>query len=129
MAAIRTTGSASVQQMADRIAALMAERFGQRAASLDEALARTGRRLPRAIRAEAEILAQAAARANIPHLRVQIDPARTALAYDRCLAHLRREGRGARRLAYLLQVLASIAFGLIVLGGGVIAVLVWRGLL
>jgi hypothetical protein len=107
----------------------MAERFGVPGTSLAEALAKGRRRLPRAIEREAQILVDAAARANIPQLSVQIDRPRVAQAYDRCLAHLKRQGRGARRLGYLLQVLSSIAFGLIVLGAGVVTVLVWRDLL
>ena len=51
----------TIQQMADRVAALMQERLGVHGKDLAEKLRRAGRRLPSAIRAEARFLDTAAA--------------------------------------------------------------------
>jgi len=122
-------GAVTIQQMADRVAELMELRLRARGSGLAEKLARGGRALPRRVRAAAGTLAEAAQMAQNPKLLVQIDELRVAAAYDICLHYLGPLGRGARRKGAALDILATIAFSLVVVAALVIGVLVWRGYL
>ncbi len=120
-------GGASVQQMADRVAALMEERLRIRGAGLAAKLRRGGRALPRRVRAEAELLAAAAEQAQMPKLLRQLDHRRVTAAHDACLRYLRPLGRGARLRGHALDLAASAALALVVTAALVVGVLVWRG--
>jgi hypothetical protein len=122
-------GAASIQQMADRVAALMEERLRVRGTGLAEKLRKGGRALPRKVRAAAAVLAQAAEMARNPKLLMQIDEEKVAEAYDLCVRYLGALNAWDRRKGLMLNIAASIAFGLLLLGGAVVAVLVWRGFL
>lgn len=122
-------GAVTITQMADRVASLLQERLGVSGRDLATKLRRGGRRLPHRVREAAESLALAALKAQNPKLLVQIDEARVAQDYDICVRHLTKLGRKDRRQAQLTAILASIAFSLLVVAGGVIAWLVWRGYL
>jgi len=122
-------GSVSVQQMADRVAALMEERLRMRGTGLADKLRRGGRALPRRIRAEAELLAAAAEKAQVPKLLMQLDHERVAAAYDACVRYLHPLGRRARVRGYALDLAAASGFALVVTAALVVGVLVWRGFL
>lgn len=122
-------GAVTIQQMADRVAALLQERLGVKGKDLAERLRRAGRRLPAAIRAEARYLDTAAMQAQNPRLLIQIDEARVAEAYDACVKYLNGFDRAARRRALLLSMLTSAAFSLFAVGLLLLAVLYWRGLI
>ncbi|MBC7154528.1 MAG: hypothetical protein H5U19_07955 [Rhodobacteraceae bacterium] len=115
--------------MADRVAELMEERLKVRGAGLPEKLRRGGRLLPRKVRVQAQYLAEACRQAEHPHLRVRVDMARVAGAYDATVRHLTGINRWQRRRVAALDFLASAAFNLLVLAALVIAVLIWRGYL
>jgi len=72
----------NVQQMADRVAGLLEERYGLKGAGLGEKVARGGGRLPRRLRAEAEILAGALEAVRTGRFHGEADHARAAAAYD-----------------------------------------------
>lgn len=122
-------GVTTAQQMADRVAALMEERLKVGGRGLGAKLKRGGRRLPRKVRQEAEYLAAASQLALHPKMQMQLDDARIAEAYDICIRHLRQIGARDRMIGGLLGVGGSLALALLVVGGGLIAVLVWRGFL
>lgn len=122
-------GAASVQQMADRVAVLMEQRLRVHGKGLRAKLRRGGRRLPRRIRREAEVLAEAAEKAQVPKLLLHLDHARVAEAYDACIGHLNAVGRSARLRAYFLDLLTAVALIAVVVAALLIAVLVWRGFL
>jgi len=118
----------TVQQMADRVAALMEQRLKVAGKDLREKLRRGGRRLPRRIRREAEYLAEVAELALHPKMQLMLDDARIAAAYDACVKYLNPLGAADRMKGALIGVGGSIAFALLVVGAGVVAVLWWRGL-
>lgn len=118
----------TVQQMAARVAQLMEDRLNVRGTTLPEKLRRGGRRLPRGVRTQAAYLAEAAEKAQIPKLQLQLDHKRIASAYDRCVKHLRPIGMGARRRAYAMSVLSSAGLAVFATGALFLAFLVWRGL-
>lgn len=122
-------GSASVQQMADRVSALMEERLQVRGKTLEDKLQHGARMLPRRVRSEAKFVARAAALARDPGTVNQVDHARLAEAYNACVFHLRRIdnwGRIRRRMLVLAgAMLTGLVAGVVVLA----ALLVWRGYL
>ncbi|MGA0541802.1 hypothetical protein [Neotabrizicola sp. VNH66] len=120
---------ATIRQMADRVADLMETRLRVKGRDLPEKLKRGGGRLPRKVRNAASLLAEASEMALNPKLQVRVDEGRVAEAYDICVRHLAPIGRADRRRGALASVGASIAFSLLVVGGGLIAFLVWRGYL
>jgi len=119
----------TIQQMADRVAALMEQKLRMRGAGLSDKLRRAGRRLPKSVRLAAEALAQAGEMAKSPRLMHRIDEERVAEAYDTCLRHLGAVDPGDRRRGMLIGMAASIAFSLLSVAVLVAVVLWWRGLL
>ena len=122
-------GVTTAQQMADRVAALMEERLKVRGQGLEAKLRHGGRRLPRRVRKEAEYLAMVAQMAMHPKVQMMLDEARIAQSYDTCIRYLNGLGARDRILGRLLGVTASVAFAVLVVAGGLVAVLVWRGFL
>jgi hypothetical protein len=122
-------GAATIQQMADRVAALMDEKLHVRGTTLSDTLRKGAGKLPKAVRAEARFLETAAAQAQHPRLLVQIDDGRVAQAYDACVRFLTGVDRKARRRAMLAGMASSIAFSLFAVGVLFLAVLYWRGLM
>ena len=121
--------SASVEQMADRVAALMGDRLGVRGRTLGDKVRRGGARLPRKIRAEAELLNRAIAEAGNPVLRTRMDHTRVAAAFDACMRHLRPIGGRQRWRNRILDLAAQVAFITLATGLLLLATLVWRGFL
>ena len=122
-------GAATIQQKADRVAALMDEKLHVRGTTLSDTLRKGAGKLPKAVRAEARFLETAAAQAQNPKLLVQIDDGRVAQAYDACVRFLTGVDRKTRRRAMLAGMVSSIAFSLFAVGVLFLAVLYWRGLM
>lgn len=116
----------TITQMADRVSSLMEERLGARGRDLDEKVRRAGRRLPRRVRLAARSLADAALMAQNPKLLIRVDEADVAAQYDICLRHLGPLNRAERRKGYLMNLAASVAFSVLMVGVAVLAFLVWR---
>lgn len=116
----------TVQQMADRVAALLAERLRVKGDTLDARLKNAGRRLPRRVREAGEALAQAVIMIRNPKLVSQVDDETVAVAYDICVRYLKSLNPAAQRLAVLLDVVARIAFAMLVVSVLLLVVLLWR---
>jgi hypothetical protein len=121
--------AATVQHMADRVAALIEERLRVRGQGLAEKVKRAGRTLPRKVREAAMRLADAAMMAQNPKLLVQLDEERVAADYDLCLRHLSGISTGDRWLGWLINFGATTVVTLIFVGLMLLGVLYWRGLL
>lgn len=117
----------TIQQMAERVSALMEERLAVRGATLGDKLRKGGRLLPRRVRAAAGRLAVAGSYAQNPKLLLQVDEGAVSKDYDICVRHLTAINAGAGMRRMLGSMVTSMAFGLLVLGVAVIAVLKWRG--
>lgn len=117
----------SIQQMADRVSALIETRMRVSGASLEVRLKRTGNRLPRKVRDAVGALIQASEMAQNPKLLMQIDHEAVAIAYDIAVRHLNGIGRAERRRGVILDFGARVAFGLLILGAAVLGLLHWRG--
>ena len=117
----------TIQQMAERITALMEQRLRVKGKDLHEKLRRGGRVLPRRVRAAAVQLADAAERSQNPKLLLQIDEAAVVAAYDVCSKHLSKIDAGHRRTTGVLRTASSIVISLMLVVLIVIGVLHWRG--
>ena len=119
----------SIEAMAEDVARLMAARLKIDGTGLAAKLGRSRRVLPREIRAEAQMLVDAAALAGAPKLARQLDQARLAEAHEICRAYLEPMGRAERRRGMVLGMLGSLGLVVIVTFALVLAVLLWRGYL
>lgn len=119
----------TIQQMAERITALMEQRLRIKGKGLHEKLRKGGRLLPRRVRTAANQLADAAERSQNPKLLLQIDEAAVVAAYDICSKHLSKIDAGHRRASGMLRTATSIVISLVVVVTLVVLVLRWRGYL
>jgi hypothetical protein len=122
-------GAISIQQMAERISALLTERLQIKGQDLAEKLRRGGGRLPRKVRQAAQELATASEHSYNPKLLLQINEEKVAANYDICVRYLTALNKGYRIRGMLLGLSTSILFSLVAVIGLVLAVLVWRGFL
>jgi len=120
-----------VQDMADEVAALMAQRFGGlrrgQTARLEVMLRRRGAALPRKLRREAVRLAEADALCAAPRIARQYSTREAARAHAALIRYLKPLGKLSRWQGRGVSVAASVALGLLVVGAATIWVLVWRG--
>lgn len=119
----RTTVEHHIQE----IETLLAKQLGLRGRDLGQQLARAGRRLPRAQRARVQELEAARQLLLSPKMAHRVDPEQIGKAHGELRRWLKSLSPLDRFLGGVLGISASVAFGLLVLTGGVIAVLVWRG--
>lgn len=119
----------SIQQMADRIGALMEQRLGAKGHDLEAKLKSRGASLPRKARHAANEVAKAAIMAQNPKLLLQIDHESLARNYDIALRHLTAMKPRSAWLDGGLNVAASIAMSLLLVSLLVIGLLRWRGLI
>ena len=119
----------TIQQMADRVSALLAERLRVSGDGLEARLKRAGRRLPLKVREAGERLVQATVMIRNPKLVAQVDDATVALAYDICVRHLSTVNPMAARKGMILDIAARIAFAVLVVAVLFVAVLYWRGMI
>jgi hypothetical protein len=117
----------TIQQMAERVSGLIEERLAVRGATLADKLRKGGRLLPRKVRLAAERLAKAGTYAQNPKLLLQVDEGEVSRDFDICVRHLTAINAGAGMRRMLGSMVTQVAFGLLVLGVAVIAVLKWRG--
>jgi hypothetical protein len=107
----------TVQQMADRVAALLEERLRVKGDTLEARLNRAGRRLPRKVRDAGAVLVQATQMIRNPKMMHLVDDETVALAYDTCLRHLNTVDPAEARKGLILDMAARI-----------VGVLYWRGM-
>ncbi|WP_424831087.1 hypothetical protein [Ruegeria sp.] len=108
---------------------LLRKKLGVRDKTLAASVRRARRRLPRTVYKQALVLARAEAMMDHPRLRLVVDTPALQKASDDVQTHLRSIDLADRRRGWVLSVLGSIALGILVLGGVIIFVLRWRGLI
>ena len=119
----------TIQQMAERITALMEQQLRLKGKDLREKLRKGGRILPRRVRAAAEELADAAEKSQNPKLLLQIDETAVVAAYDVCSKHLSKIDAGYLWTSSMLRTASSIVISLFVVVLLAVGVLYWRGYL
>jgi hypothetical protein len=105
----------TVQQMSQRVAALLEERLLARGSGLEAKLRYAARQLPRRVRQAAGRLALAEARSGVPKLLLLVDEGEVARDYDICVRHLTAINPLRGPMGAIVRVAASVAVGLLVL--------------
>lgn len=113
--------------MAERVAGLMEVRLGVPGKDVATRLRRGARRLPRKLRKNAALLADAAEMAAHPKLVAQLDEARVAAAYDALTRYLSSLGGKTRRRDMLRDMTTSAVLSLLAAVGLFIIMLIWGG--
>jgi hypothetical protein len=120
-----------IRDRADEVARLMADRFGGARRGefprLAEMIRRRGAALPRRLRGQAKLLAEADQQIAHPRIARQMDLRGPSRAHAALTAHLRPLGGFSRWQNRAVNFAASIAFALLVLGAVVLWVMVQRG--
>lgn len=117
----------SIQARADRVQTALAAAFGVKAKSLEVALKRTGRRIPRRLHAEARKIVDAQGFGGHPKLMRQVDSAALSTAEDRLVAFLKGIDRADRRKGMWLGIGAAIAFNILLVVAIVVTWMWWTG--
>ncbi|MDO5614154.1 MAG: hypothetical protein Q4G14_13070 [Paracoccus sp. (in: a-proteobacteria)] len=119
-----------LRRMADDVARLMADRFGGARRgefpSLADMIRRRGGALPRHLRRQALILAQADAVVTAPRIARQIDKRPATRAHHALTRYLTPLGSVSRWKNRTVNFAASVAFGLMVLAAVIVWVMVAR---
>ncbi|MGC1496628.1 MAG: hypothetical protein WA790_12540 [Sulfitobacter sp.] len=102
-------------------------KLGVKSRDLSQALRRAGRQLPRRIRAQGVVLADAEKLAGNPKLARQIDAGAVKDAYTQLSAHLRTINVADARKGRILGIVGVIAFNLLLIIVAFIIWLWWRG--
>lgn len=113
----------------DRLLGLFEKHLGVRASTLEIAVRRAGRRLPRTQRARAAQLVQAEQFAAHPKLMRRINSAETGAAAKALGLYLETQDVARERSTRRLNTLAGLAFNMLILFALLIVVLRWRGLI
>ncbi|MDO5630498.1 MAG: hypothetical protein Q4G22_01530 [Paracoccus sp. (in: a-proteobacteria)] len=120
-----------LRRMANDVARLMADRFGgaQRGEfpSLADMIRRRGAALPRHLRRQAMILAQADAVVAAPRIARQIDKRPATRAHHALIRYLTPLGSVSRWKNRTVNFAASVAFGMLMLGAVIVWVMTARG--
>ena len=119
--------SETIEQMVAEVRAGLREKLGLRGKTLTDQLRKGGRLLPRYVRYDATYLAQIAPLADNPKLARMIDLPKARQAHQNVLAHLASIDLSLARREGALNIIASIAFGMLVTIVLTITVLWWRG--
>lgn len=106
---------------------LLETKLGAKGKTLQDALRRAGRQLPRSLRKGGAVLARAEAMAAHPKLARQIDRREVDLAHKALATHLKAIDVADARKGRLLSLAAAIAFNILVIAVGFVVWLWWRG--
>ncbi len=112
----------------DELRDLLREKFGLSARTLEAQIGKAGRLLPRKVRRDARLVAEAQARLQNPRLARMVDVAAAEAAQARVRDFLSDIDPAERRKTRLIGVLAVIAFNVLVVAALLIAILRWRGI-
>ncbi len=117
----------TMQQMVNEVRDGLQGKLHVRGRSLDAQIRKAGRRLPRRVRQDATYLAQGVALMENPKLARMIDIGKARQAHRNVMAHLNSIDIAAQRRNAALNLVASIAFALLVTGVLLLFVLWQRG--
>lgn len=116
-----------VEHYADEVKTLIEERLRIKARTLEKALARAGRLLPKWAQRDGSYIVHAQQFMGHPKLRLMIDEAKVVKAHAALVAHLRMIDPKEQRTTRVLGTLGVISFNLIVVAALLIMFLVWQG--
>lgn len=121
------TERSGIESMAEALSRQLDRAFGTGEVSLETALRKVGRRLPRRARRDGAKVAEAERMAAHPRLASRIDRDAVLRAGDRLRRNLEAVDPGAGRTDLILSILRSVAVNLLILAVGLLALARWRG--
>ena len=107
---------------------LVAQKIGPRGPDLKRQVRKAGRRLPRSVRNDLQVLAHATDLVRHPKLARQVNAETVSIAYNRAKAHLDTIDPKDRRKGIFLTWLGDNAFNLLLVFVFLVVVLRLRGL-
>lgn len=123
------TESNDITKAADDLQRLLADKLGLKKGGFGARIRRAGRRLPRRVHRDAQVITAALELAAHPKLRRRIDARAVSAAHRRMRLHLEAIDPRDRRIGFVLSMLGGLAFNLLAAGALLIALLQWRGLI
>ena len=114
-----------IHQRSARVQSALEGAFGVRAKTLAKALRKTGRRLPKRLRVEAGLIAQAEALGGNPKLLRQVDGVALARAEAAVVTWLDSVDRAEQRRGFWIWVGAMVGFNMIAVIAGVVTWMWW----
>lgn len=118
-----------LNQKCEALSGLLKEKIGPRGATLEKQVKSTGRRLPKRLHQEADVILEARKKAPHPKLAATVDSQRVGTAFTRLTDHLEAIDPKDRRKGKLLGWLGYQVFNLILIATALILLLLWRGYL
>lgn len=116
-----------IARQADALRGLIAAKHGVKARDLEQAVRRAGRRLPRRVRAQAQVMIEAQKRAGHPKLMRTLDAVAVRGAYDAVRDHLGAIDVADQRWGRFLGLAGLVAFQVIVVAAAFVTWLWWAG--
>lgn len=117
----------TIEHYAEVVRSLIETRLRVKARTLEKALSKSGRLLPKWAQRDGTYLVHAQQYLGHPKLRLMIDEAKVEKAYQGLKAHLKTIDPTERRKTRVLGLLGVVSFNLIIVAGAFIGFLVWRG--
>ena len=105
----------------------MAQQLRLRSGTLADVAARAGRKLPKHLRSEVDVVVKAGHMAEHPKLMHHVDSAKIAKAEKKLNRFLDKQNPKAERRAEILDTIAKIAFVIFTITLAVFLTLLWRG--
>lgn len=104
----------AIKNQAEVLRALLEESYGMTAPTLESAVRRAGRRLPRTLRRKAAVVVEAEMLSGHPKLAPRVDGAAVQLAVRDITDHLKSYDLAEKRKTRLLNILAGVAFNILI---------------
>lgn len=118
---------ATIKERSKRVQSALDGAFGVRAKTLDKALRKTGRRMPKRLHAQARLIVDAQGLGGNPKLMRRIDGAAVARAEEDIVSWLDTVDRADRRRGFWIWAGAMVGFYLLIAIAGVVTWMWWTG--
>lgn len=118
---------ATIKERSKRVKSALDGAFGVRAKTLDKALRKTGRRMPKRLHAQARLIVDAQSLGGNPKLMRRIDGAAIARAEEDVVNWLDTVDRADRRRGFWIWAGSMVGFNLLIVVAGVVTWMWWTG--
>ncbi|MEO9574626.1 MAG: hypothetical protein ABJ263_03735 [Tateyamaria sp.] len=118
---------ATIKERSKRVQSALDGAFGVRAKTLDKALRKTGRRMPKRLHAQARLIVDAQGFGGNPNLLRRVDGAAIARAEEDVVSWLDTVDRADRRRGFWIWAGAMVGFYLLIAIAGVVTWMWWTG--
>lgn len=122
-------GKQTAEDMADDLSSLLHEKLGVRGKELEAQLAHAGRLLPKRVRRQAAVVAEAKRFSGHPKLSQMTDQKMLTRAYSEVEDYLKKIDAAELRKTKIINFLGGLSFNLLAVLGLLVAFLVWKDFL